>query len=175
MVVTPKTLAVAAAAQTLEERCNRFMLLNANAPLRVQERELNTVLDSLGALVGALGEDVPFAPLGTFFVDENGLRVQEGGVPAAVQHIIYRPVTKTLGVYMTSMPARLPNGNVVAFAALPPFDENGKDLTRVITFADMVEMGYMPTEVVAFLTKLSSMVSFDFYSKMATSNTVGSA
>jgi hypothetical protein len=175
MAVTPKTLAVAAAAQTLEERCNRFTLMNSNAPARVQERELNIILDGVRDLVNAIGEDQPFVPLGTFMVDENGLRATEPGTARAVQHVIYRPVTKTLGVYMTSRPRRLPDGRLVAFAPLPPTDEAGNDLTRVISYSDMIEMGYTPNEVVAFLSKLAGMVSFDFYSKMATSHVVGSA
>jgi hypothetical protein len=175
VAVTAQTLAVAAAAQTLEERCTRFTLMNSNAPARVQERELNTVLDGLCDLIKAIGEDQPFAPLGTFMVDENGLRATEIGQAKAVQHVIYRPVTKTLGVYMTSLPRRTSDGRLVAFAPLPPMDANGNDCTRVISYADMLEMGYTPNEVVAFLSKLAGMVSFDFYSKMATSHAVGSA
>ena len=175
MAVTAKTLAVAAAAQTLEERCTRFSLMSSNTPSRVQERELNTVLDGVRDLVNAIGEDQPFVPLGTFMVDEDGLRATEPKAAKAVQHVIYRPVTRTLGVYMTSIPRRLPDGRLVAFAPLPPTDEAGNDLTRVISYSDMIEMGYTPNEVVAFLAKLADRVSFDFYTHMATSHAVGSA
>lgn len=175
MAITAKTVAVASAAQQLEERCTRFSLLYTGSPARVQERELETVLESLRLLLAEIGENVLYAPLGSFMVDENGLRTDVPGKAMGLQHITYRPITRTFGCYLTSTPMRRADGTMVVYSPLPQMDESGNDITRIVTLSDIIEMGYSLREIVDFLLRLATVVSFDFYSKAAANHAPGIA